>query len=476
MSRRDRDRSFEKALARNFPNAPGHSAAGLLCPDPETLAAYHENTLAPQELLSWKQHFAACSRCQELLKHLGATDNIVLQALQPLEAGKPAALGAAAAYSHTVIEARRSRLGLNWANYWRWAVPAGALAAGLLVWMAVRQTQSPKVEMAKNQKTAPVTQPAQETARAATASPAPRNLGAPGPAASREADRAPEESSSEIFDRIPAADASKTSGKGAPEKRGAPEANAQRIVPPATAAHRRDQNAAGAHSASEPERTGNSLYRHGLERPVVKPRGVERGLDSGADLRQGPAAMSAGAPALPKMTQSVIVTTPETTSAEAMEGKALAAIGGTLPEGRKEFQSARGVNSRVGFRKASAQSPALILAPEGRVLWRVGMAGMIERSADGGRSWVVQKSGVAADLLAGSAVSDEVCWIIGRAGTILRTTDGGTHWLKLPSPSAQDLAAVRATDAQQAVILDASNQRTYKTTDGGTSWTQLPAE
>ena len=472
MSRRDRDRSFEKALARHFPNAPVPSAAGPLCPDPETLAAYHENTLAPQELLSWKQHFAACSRCQELLKHLGATDNIVLQ---PLETAKPAALGRAAAPSYTVIEAPRSRLRFEWASYWRWAVPAGALVAGLLLWMAIRPTSSPNIEMAKNQQTAPLTPPTEETARTANASPAPGNPGAPGPAASREADQGPRQSSSEIVGRTPPADASKTSNQGMPEKRGA-EAKAQKMVTPERAAHRQDQNAGGAHSASESERARDSFYRHGLERPGVKSRGVEPGLDSGADLKQEPAALSKAAPALPKAMAQSLITTPEASSAQPMERKEMDAIAGTLPEGREEFQSARRVNSRVGFLKTSAQSPAMILAPEGHILWRIGTAGKIERSADGGRSWVDQRSGVAADLLAGSAVSDDICWIIGRAGTILRTTDGGTHWLKLPSPSAQDLAAVRATDAQQAVIFDANNQRAYKTMDGGASWTPLPAE
>lgn len=469
MSRRDRDRSFEKALARHFPNAPVPSAAGPLCPDSETLAAYHENTLDPQELLSWKQHFTACSRCQELLKHLGATDHIVLQ---PLGTGKPAA----AVSSYTVIEAPRSRLRLEWASYWRWAVPAGALAAGLLLWTAIRQTPSPNVEMAKNQQTAPLAQPSEETARAANTSPAPPKPGAPGPAASREADRRLAESSSENFGRISAADASETSSKNTPEKRdlAAPEAKAQRMVPPARTAQRQEQNAGGAHSASEPERTRDSFYRHGSERPVMKRRGVEPGVDSAADLQQEPAALSGGAPALPKSMAQSLITTPEATSAESMERKALSGRGGTVPA--ETLPSTRGLNSRVGFRKASAQSPAMILAPEGRVLWRVGMAGMIERSADGGRSWVAQRSGVPADLLAGSAVSDNICWIIGRAGTILRTTDGGTHWLKLPSPPAQDLAAVRATDAQQAVIFDANNQRAYKTTDGGASWTPLPAE
>ena len=444
MSRRDRDRSFEKALARNFPS----SATGPPCPDPETLAAYHENALAPEELLFWNQHFAGCFRCQELLKHLAATDN---QALPALETGKPVTAGP----SYTVTAAPRSRF--RWASSWRWAVPAGALAGGLLVWVAIRQTQSPNLEMAKNQQAPSL------SAETAHASPTPQNLGAPLPEVARKAERGLARERSE---RLPAADASKTS---TPEKKGLapPQANPQKSVPPPAAAKRRDQDAAGAPSAKE---RGDFLDREGSERSVVKPRGEESVSSSVARLQQEPQAMSAE---VPKGVAESSTITRETTSAQPMQGKAPSSIGGTLTAGSEKL---RDFDSRVAFRKASAKTPVMILTPEGRVRWRAGKAGMIERSADGGGSWVAQRSGVAADLLAGSAVSDEVCWIIGRAGTILRTTDGGTHWLKLPSPSSQDLAAVRATGAQQAVIFDVSNRRAYKTTDGGASWTTLPAE
>lgn len=466
MSGRDRDRSFEKALARHFSNAPLPDAPGPLCPDAETLAAYHENALAPQELLSWKQHFASCSRCQELLKQLGATDHLVLQ---PLDVEKPAAL---AGPSSPVVETRRSWR-LEWVPYWRWVVPAGALAAGLLVWVAIRQRPSFDIQMAKNQQPASPTQPDDESSRAASLPKAPANREAPGPAASREADQAPAD---RIPSSIPPGDPSKTRNQVAPEKKAsvASQANTKRMEPPAP--QLRDQNADGTHHAKERERTEDSFSRYSLERPPVKPRAVQRRPDAAADLRQEGAALSAQAPVLPETMAQSRITLPETNSAQSAQAKALAGTSGTRPEEMEKLQSARSPNGRLEFRNVSAPSSATILAPDGRVLWRVGVVGMIERSADGGKTWVAQRSPIAVDLLAGSAVSDQVCWIIGRAGTILRTTDGGVHWQKLPSPSAQDLSAVRATDAQQAVIFDATNQRSYKTTDGGASWTELPAE
>lgn len=466
MSRRDRDRSFEQALARHFSNASLHHAPGPLCPDAETLAAYHENALAPQELLSWKQHFTSCARCRELLKHLGASDNIVLEAL---EVEKPAAL---ARPSYPMIKTRRSWLPLEWVSYWRWMVPAGALAAGLLVWVAIRPRQTSYDDMAKNQ-TASLTEAVPETARSVSPPKTPASAEAPRAAPSRDADHAPAGSP-----QIAAGDTSRMSDLVAPEKRAsvAPQANLQSMAPAPAAADRRDQNAAGAHQAKERERPEVSFYRQGLDRPPAKPRAVQSRSETAADLKKEAAGLTVETPALPDAVAQTRITPPEKTSVEPMQSKTLPFFPGTQEEAEKLQSTARSPNGGLGIRTVSAQSSATILAPDGRVLWRVGIAGRIEHSGDGGKNWVAQRSPVAVDLLAGSAVSDQVCWIIGRAGTILRTTDGGAHWVKLPSPSTQDLSAVRATDAQQAVIFDATKQRSYRTTDGGARWTELPAE
>ena len=89
MAPDERDRSFDKALARHLraesslqdsANSPsrGFGAAGE-CPDPETLAAYHERSLLPEEMNSWKEHIVGCANCQTILSHLEATDAIPLQ-------------------------------------------------------------------------------------------------------------------------------------------------------------------------------------------------------------------------------------------------------------------------------------------------------------------------------------------------------------------------------------------------------------
>src|SRR6266849_10063732 len=90
MAPDERDRSFDKALARHLRSAapagqaagaPGELASlGHPCPDAETLAAYHERALLPEQLNSLKEHIVGCTNCQTLLAHLETTDAISLQA------------------------------------------------------------------------------------------------------------------------------------------------------------------------------------------------------------------------------------------------------------------------------------------------------------------------------------------------------------------------------------------------------------
>jgi photosystem II stability/assembly factor-like uncharacterized protein len=105
------------------------------------------------------------------------------------------------------------------------------------------------------------------------------------------------------------------------------------------------------------------------------------------------------------------------------------------------------------------------------MLWRLSPGGRIERSADQGRTWQQQSSGVTSDLLAGAAPSDTVAWIAGRAGVILRTTDG-EHWQRVNSPdAATDWTAIEASDAQHATLTSADRRR-FATQDGGQTWKQ----
>ena len=66
----DREQEFERALARHLRDAQG------ACPDAEILAAYHERTLSLEEMAKWKEHIAACERCQEALALVEQTEAV----------------------------------------------------------------------------------------------------------------------------------------------------------------------------------------------------------------------------------------------------------------------------------------------------------------------------------------------------------------------------------------------------------------
>src|SRR6266478_4496533 len=157
MAPDERDRRFDKALARHLRSAVPASQGGS-CPDSETLAAYHERSLLPEELNSWKEHIVGCANCQNILAQLEATDEISLPAAEreeavakgsePVNAARnveafPAAPASGqsqrAAGAAPPKKSRRALL-LRGAR-WQWLAPAGAIAAGLLVWIALHENQ-----------------------------------------------------------------------------------------------------------------------------------------------------------------------------------------------------------------------------------------------------------------------------------------------------------------------------------------------
>src|SRR6202035_5286684 len=89
MSHEDRQRKFDHALrrhlrrdaagARNEADAqavPDEAVGTAGCLDAATLAAFHEDTLSNEEMKATTEHIAGCSRCQQILLLLEATDEI----------------------------------------------------------------------------------------------------------------------------------------------------------------------------------------------------------------------------------------------------------------------------------------------------------------------------------------------------------------------------------------------------------------
>ena len=492
MSHEDRERKFEQALqrhlrrdaagARNEADAraavPVEARGAAECLDAATLAAFHEDTLSSSEMLVVKEHVANCSRCQEILMQMEAMNEIPL----PDDSGKDlkmreSVLSTGALYvDYVAIQtpnltvagqptpASKAPHDISRGSGFkalRWAAPAGAIAAGLLIWIMVRDN---KVQTLSHFENVQVAQEQPRNERMAESQPLPaspatkpvtkaRRLdekrkddsGVKQPAKESGALRAPKSSSSAaitndvgvvasearhdantrqlpIEPRIESSDyASRVAVAGKPPEILSREADvsatAARLAPVPAPAVSGDSNTQSVTSANEAVKT--DAKQSGTATQKVEPPSNGNG---GIELLQ---------------TQQVEV------------------------NDNFELHSLK----KVGF-----ESAKIILASNTTVRWRLLSAGRIEQSVDNGVTWAPQNSGVKAELLAGSAPSEAVCWIVGRSGTILRTTDGGGHWNKVVSPMRVDVAGVQGVDAMTAEIFGANKSARFVTHDGGASW------
>jgi Photosynthesis system II assembly factor YCF48 len=495
MAREDRERNFEKALARNLRPDPPADAQTHACPDAELLSAYHERSLPPEQMISWKEHIASCSRCQEVLAHLEATDEIPLDANQEKYEGYEVPVvsqpdlpvltlavahpSAPAAMPASVDKSRERRRKLLRPANWRWLAPAGAIAAILILWVAFRENTSSRVEVAKNQPTS-------------VAVPVPPS---PSPSASQSESPEPKQepnldAKQQATPRSPSLTFSQPSAAPA-EKKPTPDENFQATLKQETPAAPTDKTkadreqfaqkslplngrsaqdlkalSAGRFDAKKDagELSKQSVALGGTFTQIAPP--PVSGVAGAATNSPAPAAHAAAPgtakePPLPAaVTESVEVTNPNQTVMVEPQAQVVDGV-------------SRSSTTAEMVRLARGQIPVTVNTPNQNVLWRIEAAGIVQRSTDSGSTWTLQKSGVVTDLTAGSAPSEKVCWIAGRAGTILRTADGGAHWLKVRSPVTDDLSTVFAVDADQATV-SATNHKSYKTSDAGRTWTPLP--
>ena len=110
----------------------------------------------------------------------------------------------------------------------------------------------------------------------------------------------------------------------------------------------------------------------------------------------------------------------------------------------------------------------LVRTPNPQVLWRLGTAGLVERSVDGGATWAGQIPSAGAQLTAGSAPAENICWLVGRGGVILLTTNGA-DWKTIAAPAKLDFSAIVAKDAFEATVTTTDGHK-FTTTDGGETW------
>src|SRR5208282_2055083 len=329
---------------------------------------------------------------------------------------------------------------------WRWIVPLGALAAGVIVWIGVRGIQTQRhqamesVQVAQNRQAIPQAPASdyQDTFQLKKEELPPEKLD--------EVTRA---------QKAPVSTPPKFASSPQAAKESAPPPSANEVA----ADNKVNAGISGARVALPPPTSPvpSGAARGGTMRIAVPPSIGATAPEGTAGNRPAEAKKQA---VVPSVAESVEVTA----AAPVADATSSSSLNSTSTQ---LTMNARKVASLL---QLAAGDPRYILAPGEKHAWRVGAAGKIERSTDGGKSWKPQKSGVPADLTAGSATSDKICWLIGKAGTVLLTTDGGKHWKQIPSPITEDLGGIHATDVQHASLWDVSNRKSFETTDGGATW------
>ena len=458
MAADDRDQIFEKALAghlRADATASGSSAHGA-CADAETLAAYHEGLLAPDQVASTKQHIHACARCQEILTHLQATDEIPPAAA---EAGAHQRIPAASAAKPAVhVFKPRS------ASLWRWVAPAGALAAVLLVWVAVRDNTPVRMPAQAEVvgKSVPVTSALPSPPTSSDAAGVARAVGAGGSGGTRTSATSP---SSNLADQ-------RRSALSAKQKDAL---TALQSAPLIGREQSTDDNSLHRYAAAAPRSDLDAKAENDRSRELLARPQVQKQFDETTD-----SLYAAGAPQPAPPTGAVAgalnnkAAEPSAARPEAPAKKADAPPRSVANEQKQQIGGRSRFSENAEVRLANSISSITISAPGGLAAWRVGSAGIIEYSSDSGKTWTLQPSGVITDLFAGSAPSGKICWIVGRAGTILRTVDGGAHWQKIRSPVQEDIRSIIAEDARRATI--SVTNGAYQTLDAGATWNKLAPE
>jgi hypothetical protein len=505
MAPDDRDRTFEKALASHLRSGATHPD----CLDPELLAAYHERLLAPEHMMSCKQHIASCARCQEVLAQLEATDDLLIETDQqevipenvltmpsPQEAPELVpALSESAPAGPVAVPPRSARVAQSaWRSKtlhgakWRWLAPAGLLAAGLLIWISFHETAPSPFKVAKN--TSPAA-PAPESKPSLPLSPAQRSSDT----GTLKKERAEEVETSKPAGYSAAGPATRADERAATRQIAQTAEPKQNEREKALQSAMLDQKKSAASSSgtiaapsapvilAEPRtRAERDADQSNLSAAATSPGDAGAAQDK-LMRKESPSASTPTVPAIQKddAVRAVAANAPpsqtdNSLTAEIAGGRQTSKKAKSeIAAGTAQLQSAIAPEAETApaMRVAKARTYATVTAPNSTAMWRFASAGLVEHSTDSGSTWAIQPTGVVADLLSASAPSAKICWIVGRNATILRTTDAGSHWTQVSAPTTADITTVFAVNAQQATITTSARE-SYLTKDAAESWSRVP--
>ncbi len=432
----ERDDQFERALSRHLRGEAGLTA----CPDSETLAAYHENSLPAAEAAKWALHITACAECTEALDLLKSTEeevaDLVLERSQVwnhstlmarnTQVSAPRAALEGLEVDHVAPPPATTALSLERkkTSPRKWLVPMGAVAAAVLAAIGIWDARSGSrmksaVEVARNR------EQSEDGLRT-------------GQSESRDNNFA--------YRASPESKRAQANATASPDVKKKEPVEAERTVPQVTASTR--ATPAPPRPAAKSGQIGNRAAQ------AAPPATAEQYLKAAP---QSPR-VDNNAPAVAGSQGAARMRSVQSASTQSNQD-------------RNEAASDVSVSSSL-----QTSDPRIIVVSTLNGIWKVGDGGRIKLSVDGGKTWSDQQSGITTDLTAGSAPSASVCWVVGKLGTILRTTDGGKHWALVKSPIEGDLGGVHASTEQHATIWDVSNQVAYATEDGGATWKRVANE
>lgn len=105
--------------------------------------------------------------------------------------------------------------------------------------------------------------------------------------------------------------------------------------------------------------------------------------------------------------------------------------------------------------------------------WRVGEAGDLFKSVDGGQTWLRQRSGLDADFHAVQILDSKQLWVLGSPDVLLWSDDGGSSWLRRTTPRVVEdpRFQLRAFDSQRVMLLDRNSF--WVSVNGGADWQRI---
>jgi hypothetical protein len=461
------DPKFERALAQHLRGG----SARANCPDAETLAAYHERNLSLEEMARWKEHISACEACQEALALVETTENQLAEdweergvpvmeaaSLSRAEAGRIPRVNAKAEDSNVLPQTGKSPVAIlrRRPALLRWAIPVGAVAAGVLVFIGIYEQRTAKVARYSDTVI---------TRRQEPANSAPMVAGKINKmqselesknerAATDELSRKEKDQEllakalAKAMERPKVAD-DKERGSGNAMSSGGPPVKKSAATPP-PAPNLPLQSSADSSLAE------NAPVVAGAPRPAPPASMAYGGAVGGAvgEKQSRADAKSAPAAATESVTAESAVPQLDTTASTTMMKQGVA---------RQKAQ-------------VTGSSAGLILTPDNKVFWKLQPGGTVQLTTDGGKNWKAVEIAANAELISGFAPSSRICWIAGKAGALVLTTDRGRHWTRISTPILGDLGGVHADDEKHASIWDAAKQTSYETSDGGATWEQTASK